>query len=115
MKFEKFATAKLKQCFVSEIKFVIGHAPSVDEYESALDYVSVLCNQCTDFSDIQTLIYDWRAECLQQCDECGEYFLKLEEFDHNTRVMGKQFCSRQCCDNWEYWHPDEKPEISQHI
>lgn len=105
----------IKEIVKNEIKDLIGHQPADAELKSALDYLSDNMESNHKLSDIKDLLYDWRNDCMQQCDECGEYFLELEEFDHNMRVMGKRFCSRQCCDDWEYWNPDEKPEISQHI
>lgn len=105
----------LKEILKNEIKDLIGHAPSDSEFKSALDYLSDNVEECHKLEDVKTGLYNWRNDNMQQCEECGEYFLALEEFDHNYHVMGHRFCSRECCDTWEYWHADEKPEISQHI
>lgn len=105
----------IKEILKNELKDLIGHEPSDAEFKSALDYLSDNIAANHRLADIGILLYDWRDDYMQQCAECGEYFLELQQFDHNMCVMGEKFCSRGCCDNWEYWHPDEKPEISQHI
>lgn len=105
----------IKAILRNEIKKLIGHLPDNAELKSALDYLSDSLSINFTFSDVNYELYNWRHDCMQQCEECEEYFLELEEFDHNMRVLGKRFCSRQCCDDWEYWNPNEKTEISSHI
>ena len=98
----------LKEILKNEIKDLIGHVPSYAEYKSATDYLSDHVEEYHKFEDVKTCLYNWRDDNMQQCAECGEYFLELEEFDHNYPVMGHLFCSRECCDNYEYWHSNEK-------
>lgn len=105
----------LKEILKNELSDLIGHLPSDAELKSASDYLSDNLASNHKLDDIKVLLYNWRDDCMQQCDGCGEYFLEVEEFDHNMHVMGHLFCSEKCCMDWEENNPDEKPEISQHI
>lgn len=103
----------LKLILENEIKSLIGHTPTDAEYKSAAQYLRDNLSDKSDLSNVGLTLYDWRGDKLQQCDECGDYFLRdlLEE-----RFVGlslKKFCSVDCI--YDYYAAIEPPEISSHI
>lgn len=86
----------IKKVLSNELKTLLGHEPSKEEFISAYKYVSETLVDTDTLADVQGLLSAWRHECCRECDHCGEYFLadSVDECWFNHEVY--TFCSIDC-------------------
>lgn len=105
----------IKQILINEIKDLIGHNPSREEYQSAYNYLKDQLTAKSGLADVGLLLFDWRHDCMNQCPQCGDYFLNLEEYEIPFSPYCIKLCGEECRNEYVQWERPEQPEISQHI
>ncbi|MEE1030288.1 MAG: hypothetical protein UIC65_04675 [Alphaproteobacteria bacterium] len=88
--------ACVKNILVNDIKDLLGHKPSKEEFNSALDYLNKYLDATTLLIDVEVTLRDWRDDCCKQCESCGEYFL-IEDLEERWIGNGWRYvCSVDC-------------------
>lgn len=88
--------ACVKNILVNDIKDLLGHKPSKAEFKSALEYLDKYIEDTTLLVDVEVLLREWRDDCCNRCESCGEYFLS-ELMEEKFIGMGWQYvCSDEC-------------------
>lgn len=86
----------LKIVITNEIKDILGHEPSSAEYKSAVDYVTNNIDDKSMLIDIEEYLAQWKDDCLLQCEQCGEWYLR-ENMEEIFVGMGwRNICSIDC-------------------